>query len=173
MVEAQDNDLEAKLGAIKKVWEEVYHDSPFDCFYLNGRFEAQDAEDQQFGKLFKYFTVLSIIVSCLGLFGLSLLMSTKRQREIGIRKSFGATSTNILSIFLKGYLGSLAVSILIGSPIAWLLMDIWLRNYTYRIDVGVWPVFLAVLTLTVIFLLTVSYHTVKSSLLNPVKILRD
>lgn len=166
-------DLRQKIGAIKKIWEEVYHDAAFDCFYLDGMFEAQDTEDQQFGKLFKYFTVLSIIVSCLGLFGLSLLMSTKRQREIGIRKSFGATSTNILTIFLKGYLGSLFVSVLIGSPTAYLLMDMWLRNYSYRIDIGVWPVFLAVLSLTVIFLFTVSYHTIKSSLLNPVTILRD
>jgi putative ABC transport system permease protein len=166
-------DLSAKLSTIKQLWDEAYHDAPFDCFFADQRFKAQDAEDQYFGQLFKYFTALSIIVSCLGLFGLSLLVSTKRHREIGIRKSFGATSMDILAIFLKGYLGSLSISVLIGAPLAYLLMNMWLSNYSYRIEIGIWPICLAVVSLTMIFLFTVSYHTIKSSLANPVKILRD
>jgi putative ABC transport system permease protein len=170
---SHENGLQDKLDAIKKIWDDVYHDAPFDTFLLDQKFEAQDAEDRYFGKLFKYFTILSIVVSCLGLFGLSLLVSTKRQREIGIRKTFGATSVDILTIFLKGYLGSLAGAILFGAPWAYFLMDRWVRNYSYRIEIGLGPACLAVLSLTMIFLLTVSYHTIKSSLANPVKTLRD
>ena len=161
------------LAAIKQIWKESYPDASFDYFFLDEKFAAQDKEDQYFGGFFKYFTVLSIIISCLGLFGLSLLISTKRQREIGVRKVFGATSLDILAIFLKGYLRPLFVSVLVGSPLAYLLMNMWLNNYAYRIEIGFGLIFLAILSLTLIFLFTVSYHTIKSSITNPVTILRD
>jgi len=166
-------ELEEKLSAIKQLWEEIYHDASFDYFFLDEKFAAQDREDHYFGKLFNYFTVLSIVISCLGLFGLSLLISTKRQREIGVRKVFGATSLDILSIFLRGYLAPLSVAVVVGSPIAYLLMNMWLQNYAYRIEIGLGLVSLAWLGLTLIFLFTVSYHTIKSSVENPVNILRN
>lgn len=168
-----DIELEEKLSAIKKLWGQIYQDASFDYFLLDEKFAAQDREDQYFGKLFNFFTVLSIIISCLGLFGLSLLISTKRQREIGVRKVFGATSLDILTIFLKGYLGPLSVAVVVGSPVAYLLMNMWLENYAYRIEIGLGVVSLAWLGLILIFLFTVSYHTIKSSMTNPVTILRD
>jgi putative ABC transport system permease protein len=108
----------------------------------------------------------------MGLFGLSLLISTKRQREIGVRKVFGATSLNILATFLKGYARPLSVAILIGSPVAYLLMNMWLENFAYKIEIGFGIMSLSWLCLTLIFLLSVSYHTIKSSLANPAKILK-
>jgi putative ABC transport system permease protein len=168
-----DNNLAEKLDAVKQIWQQIYHEAFFDYFFLDEKFEAQDTEDRYFGKLFEYFTVLSIIISCLGLFGLSLLISTKRQKEIGVRKVFGASSIDISATFLKGYLESLLISVAIGSPLAYLLMDMWLRNYAYRIEIGFELVAIAILSLTLIFLFTVCYHTIKSSLANPVTILRD
>ncbi len=168
-----DVTLEKKLSAIRQIWEQTYNDASFNFFFLDEKFAAQDKEDQYFAKLFNYFTVLSIIISCLGLFGLSLLISTKRQREIGVRKVFGATSIDILASFLKGYLGSLSVAVAIGSPLAYLLMNMWLRNYAYRIEIGLGLLSLAWLGLILIFLFTVSYHTIKSSIVNPVTILKD
>lgn len=165
--------LSEELASIKQIWEQTYPDASFEYFFLDEKFAAQDMEDQYFGKLFEYFTILSIIISCLGLFALSLLISTKRQREIGVRKAFGASSTDILIIFLKGYLGPLWVSVAIGSPLAYLLMNMWLKNYAYRIEIGFGLMSTAILSLTVIFLFTVSYHTIKSSIANPVTILRD
>ena len=168
-----DSEFEEKLSVIKKIWEQTYQDASFDYFFLDAKFATQDREDHYFGKLFNYFTILSIIISCLGLFGLSLLISTKRQREIGVRKVFGATSFDILAIFLKGYVRPLLVAVLIGSPIAYLLMNMWLRNFAYKIEIEFELVSLAWLCLTLIFLFTVSYHTIKSSIGNPVTILRD
>jgi putative ABC transport system permease protein len=168
-----DNSLAEKLDAVKQIWQQIYHEAFFDYFLLDEKFQAQDAEDRYFGKLFEYFTVLSIVISCLGLFGLSLLISTKRQKEIGVRKVFGASSIDISATFLKGYLESLLISVVIGSPLAYLLMDLWLRNYAYRIEIGFELVATAILSLTVIFLFTVCYHTIKSSIANPVTILRD
>lgn len=165
--------LQERLVAIKLKWEQTYHDTPFNSFLLEEKFAAQDQEDQYFGNLFNFFTLLSIVISCLGLFGFSLLISTKRQREIGVRKVFGATSLDILSVFLKGYLWPLSIAVGIGSPIACLLMNRWLQNYAYRIEIGLGLVSLAWLGLILIFLFTVSYHTIKSSVANPVRILRD
>lgn len=168
-----DIDLKGKLNSVKEIWEQTYHDVPFVYFFLDDKFAAQYQEDQYFRKLFNYFAALSIIISGLGLFGLSFLISTKRQREIGIRKVFGATSTDILVIFLKGYFGPLLLAISIGSPIAYLLMNMWLRNYAYRIEIGFELLSIAWLGLTLIFIFTISYHTIKSAIVNPVSILRD
>ena len=103
--------------------EETYPDASFEYFLLADKFAAQDRDDVYFGKLFQAFTALSIVISCLGLFGLSLLISTKRQKEIGVRKVFGASSINIIAIFLKGYLQPLLISMAIGAPNGYLLMD--------------------------------------------------
>lgn len=170
---SNDLELKKKLSDIKYIWEQTYPDVPFDYYFLDVKFAEQDREDHYFGRLFNCFTILSIIILCLGLFGLSLLISTKRQREIGIRKVFGATSLAILVNFLKGYLGPLLIALLIGSPVAWLLMNTWLRSFAYRIEIGFGLVFLAWLCLTLIFFFTVSYHTIKSSVANPMTILRD
>ncbi|MDQ2656940.1 MAG: ABC transporter permease [Bacteroidota bacterium] len=158
---------------IRKIWQESYPDAAFDHFFLRDKFAAQDSQDRNFGKLFRWFTLLSIIISCLGLFGLSLLISTQRQKEVAIRKTFGASSATILIYFLKGYLTPLAASFVIGAPVAYLMMGRWLQNYAYRIDVGFGLVALALATLSAVFFFTVSYSTIKSSITNPVMVLRD
>ncbi len=165
--------LKERLTSIKHIWEDVYHDATFDVYFLDEKFDAQDREDMYFGKLFQYFTILSIVISCSGLFGLSLLLSTKRRKEIGVRKVFGASSIDITAVFLKGYLGPLSISLIIGFPVAYLLMDMWLRNYAYRIEIGFGTGAIAVLTLTLIFFFTIAYHTIRSSFTNPSTILRE
>jgi putative ABC transport system permease protein len=171
--ESNDTEFSEALGTINKIWRESYPDASFDYFFLDESFAAQDSDDRYFGTFFKYFTVLSVVISCLGLFGLSLLISTKRQREIGVRKVFGATTLDILAIFLKGYLGTLTISIIVGSPLAYLLMKMWLTNYAYRIEIGFGLVSMAIFSLTLIFVFTVCFHTIGSSLANPARILRD
>jgi putative ABC transport system permease protein len=168
---AGPNDFD--VGAIKKTWELVYPDASFEYFFLENKFDAQDASDRNFGDLFEYFTILSIILSCLGLFALSHLISTKRQREIGIRKVFGASSAKIVAIFLRGYLGPLGISVLVGVPAAYLLMTLWLRNYAYRVEIGIELIAMAIVSLVLLFLLTVTYHTIRSSVTNPAAILKD
>ena len=166
-----DNELDENLNTIKQIWKETYHDAPYENFFLEQKFASQDREDHSFGKLFNYFTVLSIVISCLGLFGLSLLISTKRQKEIGVRKVFGASSFTILALLLRSYLAPLCVAMFIGTPVAYQLMAMWLGNYAYRIEIGWELMFTALFSLTLIFLLTVTYHTIKSAISNPIKVL--
>ena len=165
--------LNDRINDIKEIWTESYPDASFEHFFLDEKFAAQDMQDRSFGRLFGYFTILSVIISCLGLFGLSLLISTKRQKEVGIRKTFGASSIGILTLFLRGYVVPIVVSLVIGSPIAILMMNKWLENFAYRIQIGFGVVGLAVGTLIVLFFFTVSYSTMKSSLTNPVRVLRE
>ncbi len=168
-----DHRRDEQLMILKRIWDETYPDASFDTFMLKEKFEAQNMEDQYFGKLFALSTILSIIISCLGLFGLSLLISTKRQKEIAIRKTFGASSTSILVKFLKGYLGPLSISIIIGSSLAYFLMNEWLSSYAYRIEIGLSLMSISMLSIIFVFLFTVSYHTIKSSAENPVNILKE
>jgi putative ABC transport system permease protein len=164
---------EEQLMTLKQIWDETYPDASFDTFMLNEKYEAENMEDQYFGKLFASSTILSIIISCLGLFGLSLLISTKRQKEIAIRKTFGASSTSILVNFLKGYLAPLSISMIIGSSLAYFLMNAWLSSYAYRIEIGLGLVLSAIFSIILVFLFAVSYHTIKSSNTNPVNILKE
>lgn len=170
---AVNSNIDEEITSVMEIWKRSYPDTSFDYFFLNEKFRAQDLEDQYFGSLFKAFTVLSVILSCLGLFGLSILISTKRQKEVGVRKTFGATSFNILSLFMKGYLGPLATALIIGSAGAYFLMRDWLTNYANRIEIGPGLMFSAMLTLVAIFIGTVSYHTIKAAMTNPVGVLRN
>lgn len=168
----QPNQLEQQVSAIQEIWEQVYRGTAFNYFFLDQRYAEQDAEDRNFGILFKYFTILSIVISCLGLFSLSLFISIKRQKEIGVRKVFGASVADILLTFYKSYISPLLVSIIIGAPLAYFLMNKWLQNYAYRIEIGFATIGLALLSLCLVFLLTISYHIIKSSLTEPVNVLK-
>jgi putative ABC transport system permease protein len=161
------------LNSLKDIWKGSYPDASFDYFFLDEKFRAQDQEDQYFASLFKAFTILSVTLSCLGLFGLSILIATKTQKEVGVRKICGASSLDILSIFMKSYLTPLAIALILGSVCAYFLMNTWLENYANRIEIRPGLMFSAVLTLMGIFILTVSYHTIKASKANPVNVLRN
>jgi putative ABC transport system permease protein len=165
--------LNQHIDAMKQTWEQLYDDASFDHYFLDERFESTNMEDRYFGKLFYGFTALSVIISCLGLFGMSLLISEKRQKEVGIRRVFGASTADILKMLLGGYLGALLASIAIGSPLGYWLMDIWLSDYAYKTDIGFGVVLTAILSIVFIFIFTVTYHTIKTAVVNPVRILRE
>lgn len=165
--------FEEALASLKTLWKESYPDSAFDYYFLNEKFRAQDQEDQYFSSLFRAFTILSVILSCLGLFGLSILISTKRQKEVGVRKTFGATSFDILTLFVRGYVGPLAIALIIGAGSSYFMMREWLTSYANRIEIGPGLMLSAIVTLIAIFIVTVSYHTAKAASTNPITVLRD
>lgn len=168
-----NSEFEQHLTKLAIDWHQLYGDASFDYYFLEERFDAMNREDRYLGKLFYYFTALSIIISCLGLFSMSLFISEKRQKEIGIRKVFGASAADVLKIFFEGYVGPLLVAVAIGVPFGYWLMETWLTDYSYRIEIGVGLVTAAVVSIIVIFFLTVTYHTVQSARANPVDVLKD
>ncbi|UII31037.1 ABC transporter permease [Fulvivirga ulvae] len=161
------------LKPIGEVWEKLYTNQPFDYYFLEERFYEADQQEVNFARLFKVFTVLSIIISCLGLYSLVLFLTNKRMKEVGIRKVFGARSFQIFGFLVRDYAGQLLLSLFIGIPVAYYLMDSWLSGYSFHIKLGVWIVPYGVIPLILMFIATVSYQVAKVVRVNPVNIFRQ
>jgi len=161
------------MNGVEKAWATAFPGTPFSYFFLDDYFNRQYANEQKFGRLFTSFAVLAIILSCLGLFGLSAYTASQRFREIGIRKVLGATVSNITYMLSADFLKLVMIAVLIAAPIVWLVMHKWLQGFAYRINIGWWIFPLAGVIALVIALITVSYQAVKAGLMNPVKSLRS
>jgi putative ABC transport system permease protein len=146
--------------------------NPFEYFFLDDFFNRQYENERKFGKLFTTFSILAVIVSCVGLFGLSAYTATQRTKEIGIRKALGSTENGIFLLLSQEYLKLIGVSILIATPMIWWVMNNWIQTFPYRTTISPFVfVFSGVMVLAVA-LITVSYQTVKASKTNPVESLR-
>ena len=160
----------ADVGTIYKKYEPS---SPLSFGFVNQDLDKLYNNDQKTGKIMLIFSVLAIIVSCMGLFGLATFATEQRMREIGIRKVLGASVASITALLSKDFLKLVLIAIVIASPVAYYLMENWLQDFAYRINIG-WPVFVfsAILSIS-IALLTVSYQAIKAALMNPVKSLKS
>jgi putative ABC transport system permease protein len=120
-----------------------------------------------------HFSILAILISALGLFGLATYAAEQRTKEIGVRKVLGASTTSIVNLLSKDFLKLVCLAILIASPIAWWSMNQWLQDFAYRIKIEWWIFLLSGLFAITIALLTVSFQSIKAALTNPVKSLRS
>jgi len=118
------------------------------------------------------FTILAIVVACLGLFGLITFTAEQRRKEIGIRKVLGSSVSSIVFLLAKDLVKLVLIAILIATPIAWLTMDKWLQDFAYRINIGWWIFGVAGFVALLIAFITVSYQAIKAAVANPVKSLR-
>lgn len=171
-IKVSDNDLQNTLSFIETKWKEVFPDQPFVYTYLSERFNSQFEADEKRGLIFTMFTILAILIACLGLFGLASYTVEQRTKEIGIRKVFGANIGTILKLISKEFLILVAISIVIAVPVAYLIMSNWQENYVYRAGIGV-PLFLvsALLTLAITYL-TISFKAYQAAVMNPVDAIR-
>ena len=161
------------LNQIENKWREVFPQSTFDYTFLDEKFEAQYEQDKAFGNAFQIFTVLSILIASLGLFGLTAYTVVLRKKEIGIRKVNGATITQVLTLLNKDFVKLLGLAFLIAMPSAWYVMNQWLEGFTYRTNFSWWIFALAGLTALLITFLTVSWQSFKAAVTNPVESLKD
>jgi putative ABC transport system permease protein len=155
------------LNFIETTWKNEFPDQPYSYTYLTDRFEGQFKADEKRGLIFTIFTLLAIFIACLGLFGLASYMIEQRTKEIGIRKVFGANENAILRLISKDFLTLVAIGILIAVPIAWYFMHNWLKNYVYRINIGIALIVLAALLTFIITFITISYKAYQASIMNP------
>lgn len=119
------------------------------------------------------FAGLTILVACLGLFGLTTFTAEQRTKEIGIRKVLGATVTSIVTLLSKDFLKLVVIAFVIASPIAWFTMSKWLEDFAYRINISWWIFALAMLLIVLITFVTVGFRAVKAAIINPVESLRS
>jgi len=145
---------------------------PFSYQFLDDSFDDMYREEQRVGKVALTFSLLAVLIACLGLFGLATYMSEQRTKEIGVRKVLGASVPNIVSMLSKDFLLLVLISFVIAVPVAWWGMNKWLQDFAYRINIGWWIFVVAGVTALLIALITVSFQAIKAAIANPVKSLR-
>ena len=165
-------DFSNTITNIERIWNEVAPGQPFSYGFMDESFNTTYQAEQRLGKIFMVFTILSILIACLGLFGLAAFNAQKRTKEIGIRKVLGASVGQITFGLSSDFLKLVAVAILISLPVGWFVMNKWLEDFSYRIEIGWWVFVLATLLAVTIAIITVSYQSIKAAMANPVKSLR-
>ncbi|HMH34407.1 MAG TPA: ABC transporter permease [Puia sp.] len=158
---------------LEKVYKQFNQGLSFDYKFLDDDYQALYASEQRVSVLSRYFAAVAIMVSCLGLFGLSAYTAQKRQKEIGIRKVVGASAPRLVALLSKDFLKLALVAILIAFPAAWWAMNLWLESFAYRVHISVYIFIIAGIATLLITLLTISFQSVKAAVANPVNSLRS
>lgn len=166
------DNLPSTLQQIEKVWNRFAPGYPFKYQYLEEFYWRQYQSESTLSKILVYFAFVAIIIAALGLLGLTSLLAQEKTREIGVRKVFGATGTMIAALLSADFLRWVVVAILIGSPVALIIMNKWLTNFAYHTSVPWWLIILAALVLLAVSLLTIIFHIVRVSVTNPVNALK-
>jgi putative ABC transport system permease protein len=163
----------ATIDEIKDVWKRVCPDEPLNYHFFDQQFDSMYRAEQRTSRLFVWFSILALAISCLGLFGLASYMAEQKTREISVRKVFGAGSTHVTLLMVTEFFKWVVVAILIGMPLAWYFMDNWMDNFAYRAGQGFYPYFIAAVAAMGIALLTVAYQALRAALSNPAASLRN
>jgi putative ABC transport system permease protein len=162
----------ATLKHIEQTFKKLFPSSPYTYSFKSDENYRKYEAEAKWKQIMLFSAILTIFISCIGLFGLSVLSAQKRTKEIGIRKVFGASVNNVVTILSKDFIKLVMLALLIAMPLAWLSADKWLQNYPYRISLS-WQMFAAAGALVVfIALATVSFQAVRAAMTNPVKSLR-
>lgn len=161
------------ITQIKKVWEQHFPDNYFEATFMDERMKDQLKTETMIMRLVSSFAGIAIFIGCLGLYGLAAFMVTQKRKEVGIRKTLGASISGILWLFGKEYTRLILIAFSLAAPLAWWIMNGWLKDYTYRISIGA-GVFIGSLLATFgVAALTVGIQSIKAALANPVKSLRS
>ena len=165
-------DFSNTIASIEKSWNEVAPGQPFNYYFMDDSFNETYEAEERLGSIFIVFTILSILIACLGLFGLAAFNAEKRTKEIGIRKVLGASITQITYRLSIDFLKLVGIAIFIALPLGWYAMNKWLENFSYRIEMSWWIFILAALLAVIISVLTVSFQSVKAAIVNPIDSLK-
>lgn len=169
----QDIKTKESLAKIEAIFRKYNPEYPFNYTFVDQEYAKKFEDESRTQYLVSLFTLLTIFISCLGLFGLASYMAESRIKEIGIRKVLGATITNITSLLSKDFLKLVLVAIALAIPVSWYFMSKWLDDFAYRITISWWIFALAGISAIMIALLTVGYQAIKAAIVNPVKSLRS
>ena len=165
-------DIPAGLAYVEKVFHSFDPAHQFDYSFIDQNFAKQYAGEQKQEQLFMLFAILALFIACLGLFGLAAFMAVQRTKEIGVRKTLGASAGSIVSLLSKDFLQLLLIAAALAFPVTWWIMDRWLNHFAYHTGVSIWVFVITGGAVVVIALATVSFHALKAALANPVKSLR-
>jgi putative ABC transport system permease protein len=171
-IKYQTGNTSAFIDHIKQTWRNSLSDAPFDYWFLDDAFNNIYKNEERFQYIFLYFSVLSIMLTLAGVFGLVLLALKQRTKELGIRKVLGAGITDIIKLTVKDFIWLIIVAALIATPLTWYYMNGWLQNFAYRISISWWMFAICGLIVFLITISTISFQAIKAAIANPVKSLR-
>jgi len=159
-----------KLGAI---WKSILPSYPFDYYFIDEAYDNQYKKEQLLSRLSLIFSGLIIFISSIGLLGLVMVAVSQRTKEIGIRKVLGASVRGLTMLLSRDFLKLVAIAMIIAFPVSWWMMNQWLNDFAYKMNLGWWIFLLAGLLALLIAWMTVSIQTIKAAIANPVKSLRS
>jgi len=164
--------IKDKISSLEKIYKKYFNGNPFEYYFIDEFFNRQYKSEMQFGKIFTSASLLAILIACMGLLGLSIFTVESRTKEIGIRKTLGASITSITSLLSKDFLKLVFIAIIVASPVAYYFMHKWLQDFAYKVNIGLWVFVVAGVLVISVALLTVSFQAIKAAVANPVKSLR-
>lgn len=165
-------DITGTLAVIEEKWKTANPDTPFEFIFLDDRLQKQYSEDLRIAQIITVFTAIAIVISCLGLYGLSTYMAEQRFKEIGVRKVLGAGVGQIVALMSREFIKLILVAFTLSVPLGFYIMDKWLQSFEYKITIDVFIFVIAGLSAISIALITVSFESFKAASTNPVKALR-
>jgi len=166
-------ELSQTIDYLEAKWEEYAPGQPFSYFFLDQHYNDLYQSEIRTSRVLTSFTILSFVLTFLGLFGLSAYAIARRRKEIGIHKVHGATITRIIVLLTKEYVKLVVIAFFIASPVAYYLLQGWLQDFAYKIDLGILPFILVGLLTFIIALLTISWQATRAAMMNPVDSLRS
>lgn len=161
------------LSYIEKTWKSLYPEQPFEFYFYEDAIQQLYLSEIKMGKLFLIFAFLGIFVACMGLLGLAIFSAEQRVKEIGIRKMLGASAKNIVTLLSKDFLKLVIIAVMIAAPVGYYLLNIWLENFVYKINISWWILGCAGAISIFIALLTISFQSFRAAIANPVESLRN
>lgn len=171
-VKLEAQNMQSGLASVEKIWNKLFPDYLYQYEFLDKSIANFYQQERKLSILYEIFAGIAIFISCLGLYGLVSFMAVQRTKEVGIRKTLGASVAHIVYLFSKEFTLLIGVAFLIAAPVGYYFMHNWLKQFEYRIDIGVGIFLLAIMSSIAIAWLTVSYQAIKAALVNPIKSLK-
>ncbi|MEN0055866.1 MAG: ABC transporter permease [Mucilaginibacter sp.] len=168
-VKTTGNEAEKAISAVGRLWKQYNAGFPYEYSFLDDNFNSLYQTEQRTGTIFNLFSVVAILISCLGLFGLTTFTIHTKVKEIGIRKVLGASNFSVVRLLAKDFIRPVLIAIMIGIPPAWYALHNWLQSYAYRTEMQWWVFALAGISTIIIALFTISFQSFRAAAMNPVK----
>ncbi|HRI20423.1 MAG TPA: ABC transporter permease [Panacibacter sp.] len=165
-------DMTPVIAKVEAIWKKYFPQLPFEYKFLDENFNSQYAADQKRGKIFTAFSILTIIITCLGLLGLTAFTTQQRQKEISIRRIMGATTGQVITLITKNYLWLALIAAAIAFPVAYYFMSNWLKIFPYNAGLSAMPFVISAIAIVLIAISTAMFHSVRAALTKPAKSLR-
>jgi putative ABC transport system permease protein len=172
-VSVSSPDYKSLLSKMETIWQKNMPGIPFAYMFLDQEVQKQYQAEISLSNIINSFTIMAILISCLGLFGLAAFSAEQRQKEIGIRKVLGASVAGVVGLLSREFIWLVGIAFVLATPLSWWAMHKWLQGFAYKVHVGWWMFAIAGILSIVIALLTVSFQAIKAALANPVKSLRS